>query len=105
VETELPELDGRIRKLRDAHRELWFDTYKPFGWETIDIRYGGLIGRIENAIFRLGYYLDGRVDKIEELEVERLLFDWQRSITAESSVGRCNEYHRIVTAGAFSIHP
>ena len=50
-------------------------TNKPFGWEVLDIRYGGVLARIDSSIERITDYLDGRINKIEELEQERLYFD------------------------------
>ena len=55
------------------HRSNWFGLYKPFGWEVLDLRYGGLITRLETMHERLIAYLDpsdDTVTKIEELEVE-----------------------------------
>ena len=51
-------------------------TYnKPFGFEIMDIRYGGVISRIETAKARLEDYLDGKIDSLPELEAERLRID------------------------------
>ena len=51
-------------------------TYnKPFGWEVHDIRYGGMMARFETVQLRLGAYLDGSLERIEELEEERLRVD------------------------------
>jgi hypothetical protein len=56
-----------------VHSENWFSTYKPFGWEVLDLRYGGLQSRLETMHDRLIAYLDvdnSSVTKLEELEVE-----------------------------------
>lgn len=86
--------------LREFHRTLWFEENKPFGWEVLDMRYGGLLSRLETARHRLIDYLDGRIPAIEELEAERLYFDapWKMGV---GTLGR-GAYHRIVTAGSFS---
>jgi len=65
----------RIEELRISHRRLWMSTYKPFGWEVLDLRYGGLFARISSAQDRIADYVEGHIDQIEELEAERLLFD------------------------------
>ncbi len=101
LERQLPDLERRIRELRAAHRRQWFEVYKPFGWEVLDIRYGGLLARVDTAKRRLHDYLHGQIDRIEELEEERLYFDWPRP-KEEGSLGRGHLYHRIVTAGALS---
>ncbi|MBP3580037.1 MAG: beta-N-acetylhexosaminidase [Clostridia bacterium] len=70
----LPELYEDLSQLRRAHRKHFFDEYKPIGWEILDIRYGGAIMRVDTAIMRLEDYLSGKIDKICELEEERLDF-------------------------------
>ena len=58
VATVLPELKKRVLALRDAHRELWYDSYKPLGWEAEDVRYGALLSRIDSSIYRINRYLN-----------------------------------------------
>ncbi|MFP5112899.1 beta-N-acetylhexosaminidase [Bacillaceae bacterium C204] len=101
LKDQLPLLRSAVDKLRKLHRSLWFSTLKPFGWEIIDIRYGGILSRLETAEHRLQLWLDGSVSRIEELEEARLFFDgpWKMP---EGALGR-NSYHRIVTAGGFSV--
>lgn len=94
---QLPVLGDRVGELRREHRLQWLSTYKPFGWEVLDMRYGGLIVRIETAIFRLSQYVNGEVNSIEELEEERLFFDGPVR-PKDVVVGRCNRYHQIVSA-------
>ena len=65
----------KLRALREAHRASWFTYNKPFGWDAHDLRYGGLIARFETTKLRLAAYLNGEIDKIEELEEERLRYD------------------------------
>jgi hexosaminidase len=102
VHTELPELIECLEQLRMAHMSQWTDTNKPFGWEVLDIRYGGLIARVKTAITRLEDFLDGRLKRIEELEEERLLFGLGRPWLDDLPWGRCNKYHRLVTASVIS---
>lgn len=97
VDEDIPLLLQRVRSLREKHREQWFRTNKPFGWEILDIRYGGLCARIESAKWRLQDYLEGRVEKIPELEEERLTFNG----TEVPELLHYPWYKRIVTAGGF----
>lgn len=62
----------KIKLLREAHKRSWFEYYSPFGWEVSDIRYGGMILRIETTKERISDFLNGNISKIEELEEERL---------------------------------
>ncbi len=100
---EIPELIRRVRALRLAHRSQWMSTYKPFGWEVLDIRYGGILTRLESAADRLSDFVQGRVGCIEELEAERLAFDGRKRPQPGVSVGFCNQYTRIATPGLFSL--
>lgn len=70
----LTNLMENVNKLRLAHRRYFYTEYKPIGWEILDVRYGGVIMGIDTAITRLSDYLEGRTDRIEELEEERLSF-------------------------------
>lgn len=98
TQMELPELRDRVLELRIAHRKHWFAIHKPFGWEVLDIRYGGLLARLDTAMERLSQWTNGSVPCLEELEEERLWFDG-RPRTASNGIGRMNRYHRIVTTG------
>lgn len=75
MEHELPELRNRVADLRMAHMKNWFEIYKPLGWDVIDLRYGGLISRIDTTIYELNAYLSGEFERLEEFEQERLPFD------------------------------
>ncbi len=87
---KLPKLLQEVEVLKELHRKMWHSTYKPFGFECIDVRYGGLKSRIETAIWRVEEYLDGIIERLEELEAERLPFavnpsaKYERMFTASS---------------------
>jgi len=70
--TELPELVERVNALWECHREKWFKLYKPFGWDIMDMRYASLVARIRSAAIEVSQYLDGKLERIEELEEKRL---------------------------------
>ena len=73
VDKFLPELRESYIITCECHRKEWYRVNKPYGFEVLDVRYGGMINRINTAILRLKQYLDGEIDFIEELESERLL--------------------------------
>ena len=80
----------------EVYREQWLAENKPFGFEVQDLRLGGLCKRIRHCGERLQAYLDGALDRIEELEApvldvrgvenmagEALEFNsWSQSVTA-----------------------
>jgi hypothetical protein len=94
ADNDLPELKRQVELLQDEHRKQWFLVYKPFGWEVMDIRYGGVISRINTTILRLEQYISGEIEVIEELDAQRLIFDKVEDV----NVGWCNQYNRIVSA-------
>jgi hypothetical protein len=100
---EIPEIIRQVRALRQAHRAQWFAINKPFGWEVLDIRYGGVLARLESTAERLDDFVNGTVEHIDELEEERLPFDGIARPQPNVSVGFCNQYMRIVTPGLFSL--
>jgi len=63
-------LEKEVRKLWKLHRDLWFSTYKPFGWEVLDVRYGGLITRLDTLKERVRKFIKGEIDSIPEFETE-----------------------------------
>ena len=65
----------KIKALRQSHKASWMEYNKPFGWEVHDIRYGGLLTRFDTVKERLSAYLDGSLERIEELEAPRLRID------------------------------
>ncbi|KAJ2778231.1 hypothetical protein GGI15_004076 [Coemansia interrupta] len=56
VETRLRPLIEAQRDLWLYHRARWHTIYKPFGWETLELRYGGLMARLQTVYDRLVAY-------------------------------------------------
>ncbi|QIK51241.1 hypothetical protein G7058_03715 [Jeotgalibaca porci] len=97
---QLKSLKEDMKYLHEKHNRLWFELYKPFGWEVLDIRYGGASARIDTAISRIESWLKDEVVIIEELEAERLVYDAKYDIV-EGFLGT-EKYHHIVTTGHLS---
>ncbi|WP_139892507.1 beta-N-acetylhexosaminidase [Bacillus sp. D386] len=91
-------LKAEVDTLRKKHRDVWFSVNKAFGWEVLDIRYGGLLARLETAQYRLDEWLNNKVPKLEELEEDRLRYDGPEQFPENVTLGRGETYHRIVTA-------
>ncbi len=75
LNTDLIWLKDALETLRKEHRRVYFECNKPLGFDLLDVRYGGVIMRVDTAISRINDYLEGKIDRIEELEQERLPFD------------------------------
>ena len=61
-------------QLQQLFSYMWLKENKPFGLEVMDLRFGGLIQRIQTAIQRIESYISGEIEVIEELEEELLPF-------------------------------
>jgi hypothetical protein len=74
LESEVKPLAKELKLLWKTHRNMWLATYKPFGLEVIEGRYGKLILRVESLIDRLEECIKGEIDSIPEFETELLPF-------------------------------
>lgn len=96
----LPAIAEAVRELRAAHRAQWLRMFKPFGWEVLDIRYGGVVNRLDTAATRLLDYVEGRIERIEELEQERLVYSATNRFN-DKGAGWCSYYYRMASPNVF----
>ncbi|MBS5480828.1 MAG: beta-N-acetylhexosaminidase [Clostridiales bacterium] len=94
--TELPAVLEKVEALHAKHAQEWAAWNKPFGWEVLDLRYGGLEARLKTTAARVSAYLRGELGRIEELEPERLTFDGRERVE-DLWMGHFNQYHLMVT--------
>ena len=74
----IPEIMDLTAALRDMHRTQWEKNRKRFGWETMALRYGATMGRLEDVQWLLDRYLRGEIQSIEELDAEPQVLElWQ----------------------------
>ena len=69
---KLTQLIEDYSALKEIHYSLWHKSYRPFGFEIVDGRYGAAIERIKTAIKRITDYIDGNIDFLPELNEKRL---------------------------------
>ncbi|MNJ31852.1 Glycosyl hydrolase family 20, catalytic domain [compost metagenome] len=100
AEAVLPSIVEAVKELRSAHRSQWLRMFKPFGWEVIDIRYGGIMNRLDTAALRLLDYVEGRIPAIEELEQERLVYSSVNRFN-QKGAGWCSYYYRMASPNVF----
>ncbi|MDX1681566.1 MAG: beta-N-acetylhexosaminidase [Phycisphaeraceae bacterium] len=84
ADERLAELRRRVDTLWQIHRDMWMKTYRPFGWEVIESRYGTLRARLETLQQRLIAFADGELDDIPELSA-RLHNPWPEQTLADGN--------------------
>ena len=84
-----------VEDFRVIFRAQWMRENKSFGFDVMDIRIGGLLSQLETAQYLLGEYLDGRIDKIEELEAERLPYGFGGNVKADGETILLNRWQRM----------
>lgn len=72
IQDDLPKLMTRLGDVLQARKKVWELECKPFGFEILEHRFGGMIMRTQSTIDTLNRYLNGDIDSIEELEETRL---------------------------------
>jgi hexosaminidase len=87
----IPGLIIKVERLRQENYKMFFKTNKPFGWEVLDIRYGGLIQRLKTTVMRLNDYLNKEITIIDELEEDRLQCE-----EGGNKLGIHNQYLKVV---------
>ncbi|MCI9414453.1 MAG: beta-N-acetylhexosaminidase [Clostridiales bacterium] len=97
ADKDIPELLTRLDALTEAQRTQWLTENKAFGLDVQDLRYGGLHARLEQAARRVCEYLDGKTDRIEELEAERLYYDGRSEDSDWPTVIQRNVWSDMVT--------
>ncbi|WP_411678347.1 beta-N-acetylhexosaminidase [Caproicibacter sp.] len=95
VQTTLPRLKEDVLTFQKQFARVWFYENKGQGFEIMDIRLGGLAGRIDTATARLADYLGHRISAVEELEEDPLPFT-EGDFSDEVYVC-CNSYRKIVS--------
>lgn len=70
MKTDLMGLRKAVTELWKTHRAMWLATYKPFGLEVLECRYGGQLARLQSLEARLKAYVKGELDSIPEFETK-----------------------------------
>jgi hypothetical protein len=84
-----------LEALRDAWQALWFSTNKPFGYEVIDLRMGGIVARFKSAEERTQAFAEGAIDDIPELSSAKLPY----AKNPGGEIAIVNRWGQLVTAG------
>ena len=95
----IPEIIARINDFVEAYRKQWFYENKTFGFTNQEVRIGGQLARLNAAILRLKEYVNGDVDRIEELEQPILPFTAPNAIDRAYPFIRTVHWRKIATVG------
>lgn len=90
---------AHLHEMKLLREQLWMRDARPFGYELLDIKLGGVLTRLESHRRRIESYLSGSISRLEELEQERLPY-----FTVDKSMGHDpdqsmseNRWHFIVS--------
>ncbi len=75
AEENIEKVSVKLKEFYKAFEELWMTENKPFGFEVHQARIGGLLLRLEYCGRKVKDYLDGKIDRIEELEQDILDYE------------------------------
>lgn len=100
ADTLLPEIKERALRFMNVYKLQWMQENKIFGLDVFDLRMGGLLQRIEVAIQRIGQYVLGEVENLEELNEPILSFDARED--SETKVISVALWHSIATPSVIS---
>lgn len=68
----IPNILENHQHMHLLREKLWLTDAKPFGYELLDIKLSGVKARLESAARRISAYINGDLDRLEELEQTRL---------------------------------
>lgn len=100
AEQDIPEIIKRVKIYYTQFKTLWMQTNKVTGLEVHDIRYGGLIMRLESVSERLLNYADNKVQYLMELEQEQLPYSYAGATQSKNCYTNESLWQNIVSANA-----
>lgn len=90
----VPEIIQSVEALRAVWSELWYAGNKPYGFEIIDARLGGVRARLLTAAARMDAFARGELTDIPELSSETLIYKRQ----PDNTIFCTNTMQEIVSA-------
>lgn len=92
AEIVLPEMVSRMEKMHKSTFCQWMKECKINGYEVLDLRIGGLESRARTAAERIHMYLNGQLERLEELDEKRLTMDCRPNDEMGGSESMCSPY-------------
>ncbi len=72
IKTQIEPLIPLVEELKEARMKEWYLTNKSYGFEVLDLRFGGIVSRLKSSKVILEAFIQDKISKIEELEEGRL---------------------------------
>lgn len=72
IDFQMKPLENLIEDVRAARMKVWYLENKSYGFDVLDIRMGALKQRIRTSMMILEQYLEETIEKIDELDEDRL---------------------------------
>lgn len=94
---EIPYCMSLITSFAQSLRKVWHYYNKALGFEVQQIRLSGVKERLNECKERVSEYLEGKIERIEELEQARLPFFINHDRTERKQ--HCNYYQYMTTSG------
>ncbi len=98
IEDNLEMMAALADRLGEEREHIWMNEYKPFGYEVVDIRLVGVARRARSAIHRLDGLIQGRQERLLELEEEILPYKTREILDTEDQQGSYF-WEQIITRG------
>lgn len=97
---DIPATVDAVEALRKVWRDLWEEVNKPYGFEVIDFRMGGLEARLNTAGERMAAFARGQIADIPELSEKTLPYHRHEDGTLD-----CTNVMRDLLTAARLDHP
>ena len=98
IEKKIDPLCVVLKETAKARRQIWMDECTAFGSEVLDHRFGAMLMRLEVTKEVLTDYIQGKIQRIDELEEERLDPCPESNKALEPQAVRYNNALKIMTA-------
>lgn len=100
---EIPQIVSDIENFHEVFRLQWMHDNCRIGFEIQDIRFGSLVFRLRQIRKILLAYMDGEIERIEELEADRLYYTVPTVLhEGETPCARINSWAKMLSANLFS---
>ncbi len=93
------ETEKRVEAFRVCLSKQWMAENRPFGFEVLDIRIGGVKQRLLSTARRVEDYLSGKILCLDELEADRMVLDGRENPPYATLPLYDNSWKSMVTAG------